>query len=260
MFRKLYILPIIIIFTISPLAFAHQGVIRIGVDLTFSPFQSRDINGNPAGFEIDITDAICKSVNAKCDYIVNTFDSQIPALLAKKIDVISPLAVTRKRKEAIDFSNYVFHIPTRLVARKTATFLPQADMLRGKNIGVQQGTIQETYANKYWLPAGVNVKSYPDQEAIYEDLYAGRLDGALCPSVSITFGFLQTPEGKDFELKGPEVTDANLFSIGSAYGIRKGDTETKQLFNQGLQNIINNGTFARIKKRYFGDIDLSVKE
>ncbi|KHN56851.1 ABC transporter substrate-binding protein [Dickeya fangzhongdai] len=260
MFRKFSLLKIIVILTISPFAFAKQDIIRIGVDLTYPPFQSRDKNGNPSGFEIEVTDAICKSINAKCDYIVNTFDAQISALLAKKIDVISPLGVTKKRKEAIDFSNYVFHVPTRFVARKETTLLPQVDMLRGKNIAVQQGTIQEAYANKHWQPAGVNVKSYPDQEAIYEDLYAGRVEGALCPSVALTFGFLQTPEGQGFELKGPEITDADLFSIGSAYGIRKGDTEIKQLFNQGLQNIMNNGELSRIKKQYFGDIDLSVKE
>lgn len=91
--------------------------------------------------------------------------------------------------KAIDFSDYVFHVPTQLVARKDLSLYPQADKLRGKNIAVQQGSIQEAYANKYWLPAGVNIKSYPDQDAIYQDLYAGRVDGALSPSVGIMFGF-----------------------------------------------------------------------
>ncbi|MEQ9864419.1 ABC transporter substrate-binding protein [Pectobacterium colocasium] len=260
MFRKLSLLKFVAIFSISPFVFAKSDILRIGVDLTYPPFQSLDKNGNPSGFDIEVTDAICQSINAKCDYIVNTFDSQIPALLAKKIDIIVPLGVTRKRKESIDFSDYVFHVPTKLVARKEANLLPQAELLRGKNIAVQQGTIQEAYANKYWLPAGVIVKSYPDQEAIYEDLYSGRIEGALCPSVAVEFGFLKTPQGKNFELKGPEVTDADLFSLGSAYGIRKEDTKTKQLINQGLKDIVQKGLYAKIQKRYFGDIDLSVKE
>ncbi|WP_113632997.1 transporter substrate-binding domain-containing protein [Pectobacterium peruviense] len=260
MFRKLSLLKIVIIFSISPFACAKSDILRIGVDLTYPPFQSMSQNGNPSGFDIEVTDAICQSINIKCDYIVNTFDSQIPALLSKKIDVIAPLGVTRKRRESIDFSNYVFHVPTKLVARKEANILPNVDMLRGKNIAVQQGTIQEAYANKYWLPTGVIVKSYPDQEAIYEDLYSGRVEAALCPSVALTFGFLQTPQGKGFELKGPEVTDADLFSIGSAYGVRKDDIKTRQLINQGLKNIVQKGIYANIQQRYFGDIDLSVKE
>ncbi|AXU94807.1 transporter substrate-binding domain-containing protein [Rouxiella badensis] len=250
---------VFVLVTLSPVVFASQPALRFGVDLTYPPFQSTDKTGHPAGFEIDVTDALCKSIDAKCDYVINTFDAQIPALLAKKIDVISPLGVTPKRMKAIDFSNYVFHVPTQLVARKSANLLPQSDVLKGKIIAVQQGSIQEAYANKYWLQAGVNIKSYPDQDAIYQDLYAGRVDGALSPSVGIMFGFLQTPEGKDFELKGPEVTDADLFSAGSAYGIRKNDEQTRKLINQGLQNIIKNGMYEKIKKRYFGDLDLSVK-
>ncbi|MGP2463641.1 transporter substrate-binding domain-containing protein [Pantoea ananatis] len=253
-------LPLIVILSLSPVVLANQLTLRVGVDLTYPPFQSTDKTGHPAGFEIDLTNALCKSINAKCDYVVNTFDAQIPALLAKKIDVISPLGVTSKRMKSIDFSDYVFHVPTQLVGRKNLYLFPRADELRGKNIAVQQGSIQEAYANKYWLPAGVNIKSYPDQDAIYQDLHAGRVDGSLSPSVGITFGFLQTPEGKDFELKGPEVTDDNLFSAGSAYGIRKNDEQTKRLINTGLQNIINDGTYQKLKNRYFGNIDLSVKQ
>jgi len=257
---KKYWLRIIVLLTLSPAVLADQLTLRVGVDLTYPPFQSAEKTGHPEGFDIDVTNAICKSINAKCDYVVNTFDAQIPALLAKKIDVISPLGVTLKRMKAIDFSDYVFHVPTQLVARKDLSLYPQADKLRGKNIAVQQGSIQEAYANKYWLPAGVNIKSYPDQDAIYQDLYAGRVDGALSPSVGIMFGFLKTPEGQNFELKGPEVTDDNLFSAGSAYGIRKNDDQTKRLINKGIQNIINDGTFEKLKKRYFGNIDLSVKK
>ncbi|EFM21580.1 MULTISPECIES: transporter substrate-binding domain-containing protein [unclassified Pantoea] len=259
MHKKTGLLTAIIIFVSFPAASAVRDALRIGADLTNPPFQYREKNGEPGGFEIDVTKAVCKSVNVRCIYVVNTFDAQIPALLARKVDVILPLGVTRKRQDAIDFSRYVFHLPTRLVARKEIHLLPETQSLRGKNIAVQQGSIQEAYADKYWRPAGVFVKNYPDLEAIYEDLYAGRVEGALVPSVALTYGFLRTPQGIDFELKGPEVTDADLFSRGSAYGIRQGDSSTKRLLNKGLENIIRNGTYSVLQKRYFDNQDLSVK-
>nr|WP_233149194.1 transporter substrate-binding domain-containing protein [Shimwellia pseudoproteus] len=244
----------------SPAVPAAQDVLRIGADLTNPPFQFRDKDGNPGGFEVDLTNAVCKAVNVKCRYVVNTFDAQIPALLARKVDVILPLGVTPKRKAAIGFSRYVFHLPTRLVARKASHLQPQVDSLKGKDIAVQQGSIQEIYAEKYWRPAGVTIKNYPDLEAIYEDLYAGRVDGALAPAVTVMYGFLHTPQGADFALTGPEVTDADLFSKGSAYGIRHDDSALTQLINQGLEAIIRNGRYAEITQHYFGAQDLSVKE
>ncbi|MCX0501720.1 transporter substrate-binding domain-containing protein [Erwinia billingiae] len=241
-----------------PSAIAAEGTLRVAADLAYPPFQYRDVNGKPAGFEIDITNAVCKAIAVKCDYVVSSFDAEIPSLMAKKVDFISPLGATIKRKKSIDFSDFIYHVPSQLVARKGTNLQPTAESLQGKSIAVQQGSIQEMYANKYWAPHGVEIKTYPDQDVIYQDLAAGRLDGALSPAVAITFGFLQKPEGKDFALTGPEVRDDLLYSIGSAYGVRKGDAKTQQLLNQGLAKIMADGTWQKIKQHYFGDIEMKV--
>lgn len=237
---------------------AADGTLRVAADLAYPPFQYRDVNGKPAGFEIDITNAVCKAIAVKCDYVVSSFDAEIPSLMAKKVDFISPLGATIKRKKSIDFSDFIYHVPSQLVARKGTNLQPTAESLQGKSIAVQQGSIQEMYANKYWAPHGVDIKTYPDQDVIYQDLAAGRLDGALSPAVAITFGFLKKPEGKDFALTGPEVRDDLLYSIGSAYGVRKGDEKTQQMLNEGLAKIMADGTWLKIKQHYFGDIEMKV--
>lgn len=260
MFCKASVLAITGLLMAATAGHAESKRLRVAVDLTNPPFQARDYRGDPTGFDIEITNALCEAIKANCRYVVSSFDAQIPALLARKVDVIMPLGVTPKRRAAIAFSHYVYHDPTVLVARKTANVLPQAALLQGKNIAVEQGSIQETWANTRWLPAGVAVKSYPDMDSIYQDLVAGRLDGALCPAIALKFGFLQTAQGKAFALKGSAVTDTRLFSMGSAYGIRKDDEATQQLINQGLEQIKRNGIWLAIKERYFGDLDISAAE
>ncbi|OON41593.1 ABC transporter substrate-binding protein [Izhakiella australiensis] len=235
-----------------------EDTLRVAADLSYPPFQLRDSSGQPGGFEIDITKAVCKAINAKCEFIVSSFDAEVPSLLARKVDFISPLGVTDKRRKSIDFSDFIYHIPTKLVARKGSGLLPTVESLRGKQIAVQQGSIQEMYANQYWSPKGINVMHYADADAIYQDLAAGRLDGALSPGVAVTFGFLSKPEGKDFALVGPEVHDDKLFSIGSAYGVRKGDTALQKRLNDGLAKIIADGTWQKIKEHYFGDLEMKV--
>ncbi len=239
---------------------AADDTIRIGADLTYPPFQYREADGTPRGFEIDITNAVCQAMSVKCQFVVSSFDAEIPSLLAKKVDVISPLGATEKRRKAIDFSDFIYHIPTRLVIRKGSNLLPEVSSLQGKHIAVQQGTIQEMFANQFWAAKGIDIVPYADQDMIYQDLAAGRLDGALSPAVAVTFGFLNKPEGKDFTLAGPEVRDDKLFSIGSAYGFRKGDDKIKALLNEGLAKIKADGTWENIKEHYFGDIDLSVHQ
>ncbi|EAO7483508.1 ABC transporter substrate-binding protein [Salmonella enterica] len=258
--RKASVLIMSGLFMLATAGHAEPKLLRVGVDLTNPPLQVRDQHGNPTGFVIDITNALCQAINAKCHYVVNSFDAQIPELLARKVDFIMPLGVTPKRRASIAFSRYVYHDPTVLVARKAVNLLPQVTRLQGKNIAVEQGSIQETWANTWWLPAGVVIKSYPDMASIYLDLVAGRLDGALCPAIALKFGFLHTVQGEAFEVKGSAVTDTHLFSIGSAYGIRKEDEATQRLINKGLEQIKRNGVWLAIKERYFGDLDISVAE
>lgn len=244
----------------SGAAHAAGETLRVAADLSYPPFQFRDTQGTPSGYEIDVTNAICKEMQVKCDYVVTSFDAEIPSLIAKKVDFISPQGATEKRRKVIDFSDFVYHIPTKLVVHKGSPLLPTAESLKGKRVAVQQGSIQEMYANAYWLPKGVDVVAYADQDTIYQDLIAGRLDAALSPAVAVTYGFLNKPEGKDFTLTGPEVRDDKLFSIGSSFGLRKGDEKTKALLDQGLAKIIADGTWDKIRIKYFGDLDIAVHQ
>jgi lysine/arginine/ornithine transport system substrate-binding protein len=49
----------------------------------------------------------------------------------------------------------------------------------------------------------VDVVAYQNQDLIYSDLAAGRLDAALQDEVAASEGFLKQPAGKDFAFAGP---------------------------------------------------------
>ncbi|WP_186161287.1 transporter substrate-binding domain-containing protein, partial [Burkholderia gladioli] len=48
------------------------------------------------------------------------------------------------------------NVPPRLVARRGSNLQPTPESLRGKSVGVEQGSTQETYARTYWEPKGAN--------------------------------------------------------------------------------------------------------
>ena len=55
----------------------------------------------------------------------------------------------------------MYNEPTSLIAKKGSGLKPTAASLKGKTVGVESGTIQETYAKTYWQPNGVNVFPIP---------------------------------------------------------------------------------------------------
>jgi lysine/arginine/ornithine transport system substrate-binding protein len=231
-------------------------VIRFGVDPSYPPFESKASDGNLAGFDIDLGNALCSKLNAKCVWVELDFDGMIPALQTRKIDaILSDMSVTPKRLQQIDFTSKISEAPTRMVAKSGANLLPSADSLKGKSIGVEQGTIQETYAKTYFEPNGVKVVSYQNQDQVYADLRSGRLDASLQDAIQAGVGFLKTPEGQGFEFAGPEIKDEKILGAAAAIGLRKSDVDLKNLLNQALADLLKDGTYQAIAKKYF-DFDI----
>jgi lysine-arginine-ornithine-binding protein len=228
------------------------STIRFGVDASYPPFESKGSDGKLAGFDIDLGNEICKRLAAKCVWVENDFDGMIPALKAKKFDgVLSSMSMTPQRAEQIAFSSKLFNTPTRLVAKRGSNIQPKADSLKGKAIGVEQGTIQETYAKTYWEPKGVKVVPYQNQDQVYTDLLSGRLDASLQDAVEADIGFLKTPRGTGFEFAGHDIDDPKTLGNGAGIGVRKDDADLKTKLDNAIADMIKDGTYKKIEKKYF---------
>ncbi|CAE6715615.1 Lysine/arginine/ornithine-binding periplasmic protein [Paraburkholderia domus] len=228
------------------------STIRFGVDASYPPFESKGTDGKLTGFDIDLGNQICARLKAKCVWVENDFDGMIPALKAKKFDgVLSSMSMTPQRAEQVAFSSKLFNTPTRLIAKKGSTLQPTPESLAGKTIGVEQGTIQETYAKTYWEPKGAKVVPYQNQDQVYTDLLSGRLDGALQDAVQADIGFLNTPRGAGFQFAGKDIVDAKILGNGAGIGMRKDDVDLKEKIDKAIADIIKDGTYKAIEKKYF---------
>ncbi|WP_435952793.1 lysine/arginine/ornithine ABC transporter substrate-binding protein ArgT [Dryocola sp. BD626] len=231
---------------------ALPQTVRIGTDATYAPFSSKDAKGDFVGFDIDLGNELCKRINTKCTWVGSDFDSLIPSLKAKKIDaIISSLSITEKRQQEIAFSDKLYAADSRLIASKGSPIKPTLDSLKGKHVGVLQGSTQEAYANAEWRPKGIDVVAYANQDLIYSDLSAGRLDAAFQDEVAASEGFLKQPAGKDFAFAGPSVKDKKYFGDGTGIGLRKDDTELKAAFDKALAEMRIDGTYDKFAKKYF---------
>jgi ABC-type amino acid transport substrate-binding protein len=118
--------------------------VRFGVDASYAPFESKAPNGQLVGFDIDLGNEICARMKAKCVWVENDFDGMIPALKAKKFDgVLSSMSINEARLKEINFSAKLFNTPTRMVAKAGSGLQPTAASLKGKRVGVEQGTIRK---------------------------------------------------------------------------------------------------------------------
>jgi lysine/arginine/ornithine transport system substrate-binding protein len=230
--------------------------IRFGVDASYPPFESKAADGSFQGFDIDLGNEICKRMHAKCVWVANDFDGMIPALKARKFDgILSSMTITEQREKEIAFSSKLFNTPTRMVAKKGSGLKPTAESLKGKTVGAESGTIQETYAKTYWAPKDIKVIPYQNQDQVYADLLSGRIDASLQDAVEAELGFLKTPRGADYEFVGKALVDPKTLGEGAGIGLRKEDTDLKAQMDKAIAGMLKDGTYKKLEKKYF-DFDV----
>ncbi|MDQ0469009.1 transporter substrate-binding domain-containing protein [Labrys wisconsinensis] len=216
----------------------------------YPPFASKNAAGVWEGFEVDLAKAICKAGSMDCEIVETAWDGIIPALLAKKIDVIfASMSITDERSKTIAFSIPYYNTPPAWIADKSTQLTLTPEGLKGKTIGVQIGTIHLDYANKYY-GAGSTVKTYQTQDEANSDLAAGRIDVALADSAALD-AFLDSDAGKCCETKGYADKNDPIFGTGVGAGLRKEDTELKAKIDAAIAAVYKSGEYETIEKKYF---------
>ena len=217
----------------------------------YPPFSSKDASGKWVGWEIDLMDAVCAQMNEKCELVEVAWDGIIPALTSKQIDVIwSSMSITGERKQTIDFTNMYDNTPTVIIGAKTGDKDITPEHLKGKVMGAQVSTIHEKYVQKYYAPAGVEVKTYATQDEANNDLAAGRLDYVQADGSALD-AFLKTEQGSACcELKGQVKDDPEVLGEGVGGGVRKDEAALKDKLNAAIAELAKSGKFEEITNKY----------
>lgn len=224
--------------------------IRVATEGAFPPFNYID-NNEPQGFEVELGKALCEAAKASCIFVLQDWDGMIKGLLRSEYDaVMASLAITDKRKERIAFSKPYYRIPASFLGRKDSDHLavtPAA--LAGKTIGTLADSQHARFLEARY--PGAAVKTYAKLEEANLDLIAERLDLVLGDKLALT-RFLERPEGEACcRIVADAPFDPAFYSAGVAVGLRKGDAELKALFDAAIDRVIADGTYDRIRAKYF---------
>jgi arginine/ornithine transport system substrate-binding protein len=244
-----------LILMVTALAFASTGVfakewkkIRIGVEGAYPPFSQVTPDGKLVGFDIDFANALCEEMGAECTMVQQDWDGIIPGLLARKYDaIIASMVITEQRKKHVAFTKPYANTPNKFARKKGSGIEINKASLKGKSVGVQRATINADIVKAEFGDV-VDLKLYATQEEAYLDAVAGGVDLLLADAVAMNEGFLKTDRGKNWEFVGPDYTGPG----GAGIAIRKGDKDLVELFNNAIDAIMADGTYEKLKNKYFG--------
>lgn len=243
---KLFALGLAAAVVAGPALAKDWSTVRIAVDVPYEPFEFKLPDGTLTGFEVDLGNAVCAEIKAKCEWVVQGWDGIIPGLLSRKYDAImSSMTITAERQEKVLFSEPYYTTPSAWFGKKTNAELDVSsqEVLKGKVVGVQRGTVQDTYVTDNFGSA-VDVKRYSTADELVLDLTGGRLD----------LVFLDYPVGEQTVITNADYSQVGgLIKMGDGAGVafRKRDEDLAQMFNAALKKLKDDGTYDTIMKKYF---------
>ena len=161
-----------------------RGTLRIACEGSYPPFNYKDDKGQLTGFDVEIGRAIAARLGVKAEFSTTEWSGILAGLQAGKYDIIvNQVAATDKRRETFDFSApYVISYPQLIVRANETRKLETAADLKGKKIGVGQGS---NYADLAKGIEGAEVRTYPGAPEYLQDLATGRIDAAINDSLLI---------------------------------------------------------------------------
>lgn len=87
-----------------------EGILRVGMDLQYPPFETFDESNEPIGISVDVAQALADSMGLELEVINMDFSTLITALETGEIDiVIASMSITAEREKKVDFSDPYFY-------------------------------------------------------------------------------------------------------------------------------------------------------
>ena len=248
--------------TIAAALFFGAGAVsaealRVGTECTYHPFNYKTDDGTLTGYDVDVATEVGQRIGADIEFVCQEWKGMIPALLAGKFDlIVASMSITEKRLKQIDFS-----APYRVSigqfvgnkARGLKLFNDDGSVdaagFSGVRIGLERATTYEE-----WLKVHVpdaEVAYYDNNESMYLDLAAGRVDAIMTNPMKAYLKFLSKDDGAGFEVVGPQIAEEKYFGIGVGIGMRKGNDDLKGRIDGALKGMTEEGKLGEYGLRYF---------
>ncbi|HEY0495369.1 MAG TPA: transporter substrate-binding domain-containing protein [Kutzneria sp.] len=192
-------------------------------------------NGKPAGFLIELTQAMAAKMKVTPKYTATDFASMLPNIRNHKYDsaAFGTLA-TDARKQVTDFTLPVSFGEAKMVSRKDAA-LSTVDASAGRTVAITRGS-ELIPLLKAKVPT-VTVKEFPNIAASANALTAGQVDGL----------FTGETTALDLVTKHPDYTSSPSITSGeTALPVAKDKPNLKKALDDALKSVIADGTYTKL--------------
>jgi len=224
----------------------REGIMRVGMDASWPPFEYMDHDGQIVGFDVDLARAIGQRLGVEVELVNVGFDSLYDALYVGRFDaIISALPYDPLLLGDVAYSISYFNAGQVLVVSKSANQqISKVNDLSGKRLGVEWGSEGDVVGRRLQKETeGLSLQSYLTPDAVLRALTNGEVDAAIVDAVS-AYQFIAAEGG--VQVVGDPLTD-ELYVIA----VRLDSPLLLKAINEALVEMREDDTLERLQEKWF---------
>ena len=218
--------------------------IIVGGDRSYPPYEFIDKDGNPAGYNVDLTKAIAEVMGMKVTFRFGSWSDMRSGLLQSRIDILQGLSYSADRARSVDFSPPHTIVHHAIFARKESKPVKNLEELKGKKVIVFKDGIMHERLKQLGFSKDLILTPTP-AEAL-RLLASGEHDYAV---VAMLPGMYLI---RELRLSNLVPVAKAVVSEQYCYGVARGNRELLARFNEGLAILIKTGQYAEIYNKWLG--------
>ena len=226
---------------------ASKKVIIVGGDRDYPPYEFIDKDGQPAGYNVDLTRAIAEVMGMRVEFRLGTWSDMRYALQTGQVDVLPGMSYSEERTKEVDFSLPHTIVNHAIFARRDSPVVNSLDDLEGKSVAVHRSGIMHDYLVRSGFRGRLELTDTPVDAIRF--LAEGKADFAI---VAIVPGMYLI---RELKLTNVLPVVRNVAVHRYCFAVDKGNGELLSRFNEGLAILKKTGQYQTIYNKWLGVLE-----
>jgi polar amino acid transport system substrate-binding protein len=233
----------------QPPAAADPGArtVVVGGDRDYPPYEFLDADGQPSGYNVDLTRAIAEVMGMRVEIRLGGWAEMRAALRDGRIDALEGMSTSAERERQVDFTPPHTIVHHAIFARKGTPGVTALEALRGHRVILHRGGIMDDVLTRAGMGADL-IRTATPADAL-RLLASGEAEYAVVatlPGVYIS---------RQLGLTNLRPVATGVAAHPYAYAVRQGDAALRARFSEGLAILKQTGRQQAIYDRWLGVLE-----
>ena len=231
-------------------AAAIGSPLRSASEIDYPPFCIVEADGTATGFSVELLRAALAAMNRDVTFRTGVWEEVRGWLESGEVEALPLVGRTPEREDLYDFTFPYMSLHGAIVIREDTTGIEDLDDLLGRTVAVMRDDNAEEFLRRE--ARGIDIVTTATFEEALRELSEGRHDAVVVQRL-VALRLIQEAGFSNLHIVDKPVEG---FRQDFCFAVRKGDSETLALLNEGLALVMADGTYRSLHARWFAALEL----